>query len=147
MVDLKTKQITENDFLQYFDVDLASQLKDGDNTSRKFEIFAYRIQKRLDAIIFSVYRQNVDKLWNTSMTDFQKENYKLALLEQMMYVFKNGDVSLDSGYDAEKGAIASRDQMNEIKLCSNTINYLETAGLINRHIDSGIDLAYLWGDL
>lgn len=38
-----------------------------------------------------------------NFTDYQKQHYQLALLEQAIYVFKNGDISVDSGYDYDEG--------------------------------------------
>ena len=59
-----------------------------------------------------------------------------ALLEQAIYIFKNSDISVDSGYDPEQGVKISRRTIEELSLAPNAKNYLRLCGLWSRHIDN-----------
>ena len=104
-MELKTKYITADDFKQYFGIDLEAELKTNDNPSDEVNAFLKRIENRMGAFINARFYKNVDIDYK-HFTDYQKEHYKLALLEQANYVLTQGDVSVDSGYDIESGSEA-----------------------------------------
>ena len=132
-MELNTKYITLDDFKIYFGIDLTAQLKDDDNASNKGEAFLRRIENRVAAFIDANFYRNVD-LEFPEFSDYQKEHYKLALLEQAIYVFKNGDISVDSGYDYERGIVADRGKISGIAIAENAKQELMLCGLWCRKI-------------
>lgn len=133
IMELKTKYITADDFKQYFGIDLEAELKTNDNPSNEVTAFLKRIENRMCAFINARFYKNVDIDYK-HFTDYQKEHYKLALLEQANYVLTQGDVSVDSGYDIESGVKADRKILDSIKISSNAIDELILCGLWNRKI-------------
>ena len=140
-MELKTRYITKDDFKQYFGIDLDIELKDDDNPSNKSNAFLKRIEDRMEVFLNSHFFKNITDLY-PHFSNEQKYHYKLALLEQAYYVFKNGDISTDSGYDPERGIIASKHARTEITLSPNAIDHLRMTGLWNRHIHCNY---YLYG--
>ena len=100
-MQLQSKYITLDEFNEYFNIDLRSTF----GTDEKAWMFLKRIEDRLATFVDANFNRNIERLY-PEFTDYQKEHYKLALLEQAIYVFRNGDISVDSGYDPEKGEIA-----------------------------------------
>ncbi len=134
-MEIKTQYITPDDFKQYFGIDLAARLKGDANPSDKANAFLKRIEDRMEAYLNAQFFKNV-KMEYIEMSDFQKEKYRLALLEQAIYVFKNGDISVDSGYDPDEGLKISPHAKNELVLAPNAINNLRLCGIWTRHIGS-----------
>ena len=130
---MKSKYITKDDFKQYFGIDLENTLKTDDNPSLTADSFLYRIETRMNTDLDCYFYRNVDKEF-PKFTDYQKEHYKLALLEQAMYVLRNGDISVDSGYDMDQGIKESRSKLNSITYSQNAINNLILCGLWCRKI-------------
>jgi hypothetical protein len=130
MLRLEPRFVSADDFENYWGENLNAKLK-GDNYSNKADKFLLRIENRLmtwlDANTFRVYE------WD-HLSDFQLENLQLAILEQAMYVFRNSDLALDSGYDPEQGVIADYEKINSIAICQPAIDLLKTAGLFNLRI-------------
>ena len=133
---LLTRYITSDDFKEYFGIDLGAELVDTDNPSDKVNAFLKRIEDRMETFLNKHFFKNVTDLY-PHFTDYQKYHYKLALLEQAYYVFKNGDISTDSGYDPEKGIVASKHARTEITLAPNAKDHLELTGLWTRYIGGG----------
>lgn len=134
-MELKTKYITKDDFKEYFGIDLDIELKDDDNASNKANAFLLRIENRMSAFLNARFYKNIDTDY-PKFSDYQKQHYKLALLEQAYYVLLNGDISADSGYSMVDGKKISRSELNGIKISSNTVEELILCGLWNRHIKS-----------
>lgn len=129
----KSKYITADDFKEYFGMDLANMLKTDDNPSNTVDAFLYRLEVRLEAFINSNFYRNVEFEY-PKFTDYQKEHYKLALLEQAMYIIRNGDISTDSGYDMEEGVKATPKQLHSIIISPNCKEQLILCGLWCRKI-------------
>ena len=136
MVTLHTQYIEPSDFQTYFGIDLGAQLKGNANPSDKAYAFLKRIEDRMEAYLNAHFFKNIKVEW-ACMSDYQKEKYRLALLEQALYVFKNGDISVDSGYDPDEGIKISRHALSEITLAPNAKDNLRLAGLWSGHIGSG----------
>ena len=132
-MELKTRYINAEDFKMYFGIDLENALEDDDNPSNKVNAFLKRVEDRMMAFINANFYRNVD-LEYPEFTDYQKEQYKLALLEQANYVLTQGDISVDSGYDIAEGVKASRKTLHELKISDNAKEHLILCGLWNRHI-------------
>jgi len=132
-MEFKTRYITADEFKQYFGIDLQIELPNGDNESGKVAAYLARIENRLEAWINANYFYNVTRFWET-LNDNQKEQYKYALLEQAYYVLRMGDISVDSGYDKERGIIAGRSTINELSVAPNAMLHLENGGFLNTRI-------------
>lgn len=132
-MDLKTKYISKEDFKQYFGIDLEAELKANDNPSDEADAFLKRVENRMSAFLNANFYKDIDKDF-TNFTNYQKEHYKLALLEQAYYVLTQGDISVDSGYDIDNGIRASRHEIDRIKISSNAREELILCGLWNRKI-------------
>lgn len=123
---LQTKYITLDEFKEYFGIDLTAQF----GTDTEAMAFLKRIEDRLATFCDSNFNQNIDRKY-PCFTDYQKYHYKLALLEQAIYVFRNGDISVDSGYDPEKGEIA---KTQRYAIAPNCKDNLRLCGIWNRNI-------------
>lgn len=134
-MEFKTRYITKDDFKAYFGIDLDMELQDDSNLSNKAEAFLCRVENRLTSFINANLARNIDNEY-FGLSDYQKEKFKLALLEQAYYVFKNGDISSDSGYDTENGIIANKDDLKDITISRNAIDILIDAGIWCRKIRS-----------
>lgn len=132
-MEFKTRYITADEFKQYFGIDLQIELPNGDNESGKVAAYLTRIENRLEAWINANYFYNVSQFWET-LNNNQKEQYKYALLEQAYYVLRMGDISVDSGYDKERGVIAGRSTINELSVAPNAMLHLENGGFLNTRI-------------
>lgn len=133
MEQLKSKYITQDDFKQYWGIDLSSSLKEDDNPSNTADAFLFRIETRIETYIDANFYKIIEKEY-PNFTNYQKKHYKLALLEQAMYVLRNGDISTDSGYDPEEGIKANRENLKELAISQNAKEHLILCGLWNRKI-------------
>ncbi len=120
--------VTSEEFLNYWGVDLNSRLVGYDNKSNKADIFLRRVEDRLMAWIDSNTYRDVPY---ESLQGKQLEAWKLAILTQANYIFSNNEIMLDSGYDPEKGIVASRSDLEKIEICQAAIDYIKVAGLYN----------------
>ena len=142
---LQTRYITPDEFTEYFGIDLGKELKGNANPSDKAMAFLRRLEDRMEAFINAHFFKRVTDEW-PCFTDWQKEHYKLALLEQGIYVFRNGDISVDSGYEPEQGITASRNAIKELSMAPNAIDHLIECGLWNRQFAGAMaGWFFIWG--
>lgn len=132
-MNLQTRYITPDDFKTYFGIDLGAQLKGNANPSDKATAFLMRIEDRMESFLNAKFFKLVTDEYS-KFTDWQKEQYKKALLEQAVYIFRNGDISIDSGYEPDEGIKISRHAIEELSIAPNAMNYLRLCGLWSRHI-------------
>ena len=135
-MDIRTKYITPDDFKTYFGIDLDIELKDSANPSDTALAFLKRIEDRISTFLDSQFYRQVDKEY-PNFSDYQKEHYSKALLEQAIYVFKNGDISVDAGYNTETGETASNDTIIKKTIAPNCRNNLMLCGLWCRKVKPG----------
>lgn len=129
---METRYITLNEFNQYFpEINLNLALGGEENALA----FLKRIEDRLAVFINANFQRNIDMEY-PEFTDYQKEQYKLALLEQAIYIFKNSDISVDSGYDIERGIVINRSELVKLSIAPNTQQHLIMCGIWNRQIRS-----------
>lgn len=133
---LQTKYITKDEFEEYFGINLSSELG-GDMEAIRF---IKRVEDRLATFVDSNFNANIDMKY-PYFTDYQKYHYKLALLEQCIYIFKNGDISVDSGYDPEKGEVARPERY---VIAPNCKDNLRLCGIWNRNVPN---MSPFWGIL
>lgn len=137
---LQTKYITLDDYREYFaPKDLVQELGNEENALA----FLVRLENRMEAYIDSNFNKNIDKQY-PKFTDYQKKHYKLALLEQAIYIVRNGDVSVDSGYDPDKGEVMNVDRVKHLAIAPNCINELRLCGIWNRNIGEASFYANPW---
>lgn len=142
-MEIKTRYITADEFREYTGVDLAAELRDTSNPSNKVNAFLKRIEDRMEVFMNTHFFKKVSDFW-PKFTDTQKHHYKLALIEQAYYVFKNGDIYTDSGYDPEKGIIASKHALSEITIAPAAKDHLRMTGLWSGHIGDGGGFFWPW---
>lgn len=128
-----TRYITADEFREYTGVDLEAELRDTSNPSDKVAAFLKRIEDRMEAFLNAHFFKNVSDEW-TRFSDTQKSWYKKALIEQAYYVFKNGDISTDSGYEPDRGVVASKHALTELTIAPNAKDCLRMTGLWSGHI-------------
>jgi len=133
MEELNTRFITLDEFRDWSGIDLSAQLRSDDNPSLTAKAFLTRVCQRLETYVDAAFYRNAEREY-ARFTDYQKEHYKRALLEQCLYVFKNGDLSTDSGYDQETGAVASLGDLAERTVAPNAKMELTLCGLWCRKI-------------
>lgn len=133
IINIKSRFVDKDEFLLYTGINLDEQLQDDDNISNKVESFIYRETRRFESFINAVLHINIPNQY-ALVSDYQKEQYKLALLEQLLYVFKNGNIGVDSGYNFESGVIASNKEMQSKYLSPLAKNYLINAGIYSTNM-------------
>lgn len=128
MGQIQTKYITPDEFKDYFGIDLSLELNDDTNPSNKAMAFLKRIEDRVESLVDVECFRQVNREY-PCFSDYQKEHYKRALLEQAIYVFKNGEISVDSGYDPENGVVVDSAKLKELSLAPNAKRELQLCGL------------------
>ena len=142
MLRMTPQFVSVDDFLNYWGLNLNEKLKSDDNISNKTNLFLSQIEDRLMAwidsntfrtITWDYYKDgyNYKSPEEAEVAQKRKDAFKKAILNQAMYVYRNTNIGLDSGYDPEKGFIASAQDLQAIEICRPTIDYLKTAGLYN----------------
>ena len=142
-MQLQTRYIKAEDFLEYTGINLAEELRDNSNPSDKVNAFLRRIEVRIESFMNAHFFRNVNEEY-TKFSDFQKEHYKYALLEQAYYTFKNGDIYTDSGYDPEKGIIVNKKELEGLVIAPAAKDHLRLTGLWSRHIGSNWNFFETW---
>lgn len=146
-MSLNTKYASLDEFKQYTGIDLTLRLKSDDNPSATAESFLARVTSRLETFIDANFYRNVEQEF-PSFTDYQKKHFKLAIIEQCLYVFKNGDISTDSGYDPEEGEKTKLTVITEKSIAPNARQELLLCGLWCRKIKNGgrnsADISWLY---
>ena len=132
-MNLQTRYITLDEYQEYFQEDLR-ELLGGDNQALAFLV---RLEDRLEIYITSKCNRNI-KFEYPAFSDYMKDCYKKALLEQAKYIIQNSDIAVDSGLDLERGEIISSHILSEKSLSPITKQYLTSCGLLNRNVNTHI---------
>lgn len=132
-MELKSRFITKDDFFGYFGRDLEKELPDLDNVSNKVEAFLVRNEHLVESWLSYNYKYRFDIRYD-NVGDWQKYQYKLALLQQALYTLENGDIGSDSGYDRQSGVVAGRQTLNQITLSQRTLYHLEQGGFLTTQL-------------
>ena len=125
-MSLQTRFITLDDFQNYFQIDLRLEM----GSQEKAIGFLVRIEDRLETFINSAFNVRITREY-PYFTDYQKAHYKLALLEQAIYIFRNSDLSVDSGYDLDRGEIG---KPKDHAIAPNCKENLMLCGIWNRNV-------------
>ena len=131
----KAKFVTPDDFLNYTGIDLDSELRDSGSPadSNKADMFLCRVERRFLTFVDSSSFRNYD--WDElAYHPRDLEAMKTAILEQALYVFKNGDLSIDSGYDPQRGTTIEKSDLMRREISAQAIDILKNAGLFNQNV-------------
>lgn len=132
-MELKSRYINADMFKEYTGIDLAIELKTDDNPSNQVDALLYRTEQRMATFLASNFYRNIDIEFK-KFSDYQKEHYQLALLEQVLYILKNGDISVDSGYNPQEGIKTARRHLDRIAIAPNAVNELRLCGVWCRKV-------------
>lgn len=133
---LQTKYITVDEFNEYFSMDLNAMIGGYEQANQ----FLVRIEDRMHTFIDSNFNRDIDRAY-PEFTDYQKLHYKHALLEQAIYIVRNGDISVDSGFDPERGEIG---RPIKYALAPNAYAELRLCGLTDRQLRSNRLQGTIW---
>lgn len=115
-MEFKSRYITADDFKAYTGIDLHIELKDDDNASNKVDAFLYRNEIRLERYVAYTFFVNVKNSFE-HFTDYQKEQWKFALLEQALYILFNGEISVVGSENGEKKPVIAPNTKEHLILC------------------------------
>lgn len=138
--------VSKDEYLEYTGVDLSKELaqEGSGNPSNRVDSFIFRCQERLRAFVRANYAFDLMDRYRRLSTK-QIEELKYAVMEQITYTLRNGDISSDSGYDPETGIKAGINELRDITIAPNAKEHLMLAGLLTRHIDDPLRwLNVLW---
>ena len=127
-MEFKPKFVTVDDFNNYWGTDLRSILRGGSNPSNSAEAFLMRVENRLMAWIDN---NTFRRIKYEQIHGKQHDSFKEAILLQAMYLYKNGDLGMESGYDQEKGVVTERSKLTTLTVAQDAIDALANAGLFN----------------
>ena len=120
--------VSVDDYKNYWGEDLRAMLRSNNNVSNQAETFLARVEDRL---MNWIDNNSFRRIKYSNLNEYQLEQFKKAILTQAKYMYKNGDLGLDSGYDPERGKIIEQIELNAISVCQAAINFLANAGLFN----------------
>lgn len=123
--------VKSEELKQFSGIDFEHEIRSDDNPSNTAEAWLNRIEVRLASFINSRLAKNIDYEIK-HFSKYQLQEYKYAIMEQAIYVYRNGDISTDSGYDSDKGIIANLNDLDNIKISNNAIEHLKNCGLWSR---------------
>lgn len=118
------------DFENYWGIDLEAELTAGESevSSGRAARFLARVEDRLLSWVDANTWRN--RRWE-DVTEAQREALCKAVVIQAMYVFRNSDISMDSGYDPQRGIVAQKAELQGIAICDAAIDQLKRVGLYN----------------
>jgi hypothetical protein len=138
---LQTKYITLDEFDEYFPE--IGPVRQALGSEQRALAWLKRIEDRMEVFLNSNFNRNIEQEWPV-FTQNMKEHYKKALLEQAIYIFRNSDISVDSGYDPEKGEVMNIDRLKKITLAPNAYDHLRMCGLTGRQLLSLRQKGIIW---
>lgn len=120
---LLSKYVTLDEYKAFYPMeDLQELLGDDCNAS------LYRNEVFMATIINGICHQNIDLVY-PQLTDYQKQEYKYALIEQEHYRIHNGEIETDSGYDQATMKVTPNNVMWSKTLCKMARLHLNNAGI------------------
>ena len=121
---MNTKYVTLDDIREYAGVDLTAEI----GSTEQALAFLSRIEIRTETFLDARMHQSVERRY-PELTDTQKAHYKMALMEQAIYTWRNGDLSVDAGYDPSEGMKADQGTLLTLTIARNAKEHLMLAGL------------------
>lgn len=146
-IDISKIPVSPDEFLTYTGIDLRMRLigirNINANASNAPEMFIKRIQLRLNNYIDTHFRGGVSNKYERP-NPYQILHYKLAVIEQVLYVFNNTAITEDMGLDDNGYSRLTRNQIKEREISIECQRDLELAGLYNRNLYSGCNFYNCW---
>ena len=127
--------VKEDDYNNYTGKNLQNILDPESEMQNACNLFLLRIENILMTKIDNMSFRT--RSWD-NLTALQKEKLQMAIIEQAEYILRNGDLFTDSGYDLEKGEVISAEKLRQIEICSISLEYLQSCGLINKNIKNRV---------
>lgn len=141
---IMTKYITIDEFKDYTGIDLLAELNtDNANPSDTANRFLKRVEDRMELYVNNHFFIQIPTIYPT-WDDRSKKCYKLALIEQAEYMFRNGDIAMDSGYNPDNLSTTDLKRKNAVAMSKVAYDYLISCGF-NREIGYGTGVIGLWG--
>lgn len=139
-MNLKDMRVTPDEFKYYTGIDLdlrliEKNLSEG-NSSNASQMFIERIQRRLNNYISTHFMFAFGGGYRKP-SDSMKYHYKMAVIEQVAYVFNNTAVTEDMGLDDNGRPRLSRQDIRQREIGIECQRNLELAGLWNRRVYGG----------
>lgn len=124
----KPEYISADDFLAYWGVDLRVTMK---NDMGSVDSFLYRREQEIKTCIDSQTFRHYK--WR-ELSPFQLAALKEAMLIQAMYIFRNGEIALDSGYDPDRGIVIQQTDLSNLVICEQAKQKLVNGSLWSKQI-------------
>lgn len=100
------------------------------------EAFVYRVISRLQAWLRSISNFDVEYP-KRPLTQYQLAEWKLACMEQLAYVLKNGEVQTDSGYDPVQMRAINEVRIQGTDISRMALLHLKNGGFLNNSLHRG----------
>ena len=125
--------VTNEDFIKKFGINLELRFQ-----GKKYDTIENASQILLNLVeeLILDYIQKNSAYIFLEFNELQTEAIKQAILWQTYYVIQNGELFNDSGYDIEKGIIAT--DLEDIVISPRALDKLINSGLLNRSLGSDI---------
>lgn len=120
--------INTNDFIEYTGIDLNMELKGDSGAGERFI-------RRVETLFLNWCDANLGSrycTWEEVMNHPKDaEAVRMALLEQALYMYRNGDLFSDSGYDPQRGSMIAKDDLRRRSISDTAIDLMKASGLFS----------------
>lgn len=125
-IPLKTQYVSLDEFKQNFGLDLTQILGGQDQALA----FMNRWENRIETMVTSLGGLRPETVY-PSFSDYQKNEYKWALMEEYSYILNVGDIPLDNGYEQATGKKnISESELANMYLCHLCKVHLTNCGIL-----------------
>lgn len=125
---------TPQDYENYFGENLSALFDNkSSNPSNYVDLLLMQVEDRIitwvNANTFRLYP------WE-NLNDYQKECMCMAIIIQLNYIIRNGNLTYESGIDNERGVILPIEVIRTVEICQATIDKLKDCGLFNHKVQN-----------
>lgn len=148
-ISLEKLDVTPEEFRQVTGIDLKERLNTSymsGNPSNDVSTFINLCRLDINTYIDTYFNSTRGMIasYLPQPTDEQKFHYKMAVIEQIRYTLRNGEISTRSGLDENGNLTVAMQDLNQIAIAPNAKYHLLNCG-INRQITTGgFALAWWW---
>lgn len=146
-MNLGSLKLTPEEFEQFTGVNLSlrlieENLVNGD-TYASAQRFISNIQRRLNNYIDTHFNGGIGAMYQKPR-DSQMYHYKMAVVEQVLYIFNNMAITESMGLNDDGYPTLTKAQIRQREIGIETQRELELAGLWNRSLNSGSCFSSFW---